>query len=250
MLLRRRFARSAELWVPQALQGARVDPGRRGLMALLLVAALAASITAVGVWRDRPQPASSATVSVVAEDPATDRVTTSPSGPPSSDPVARTGTLAATETTANAEIIVSVTGLVIRPGVVTLPAGSRVAAAIDAAGGLAPAADVTGLNLAARLDDGASVIVTGTGGAVSGAGAASDATGSFGSAGPGGARIDLNSADVTELDTLPGVGPVMAGNIVAWREQNGPFTSIEQLQEISGIGPARYAQLAELVVVA
>ena len=61
--------------------------------------------------------------------------------------------------------------------------------------------------------------------------------------------MDLNTADEAALDTLPGVGPVMAQNILAWREANGKFTTVEQLQEISGIGPSRYAQISPLVTV-
>lgn len=260
--LARRFTRSAELWVPESMRDARVDPGRRGVMALLLVAALAASITAVGVWRNRPEERAPATVSVTGapvDQAAGNGTRTVRSGSTSAEPATdeptpsgRPGNLSVSSTAAQADIVVSVTGLVARPGVVTVPAGARVADAIAAAGGLTAEADVTGLNLAARLGDGDAVVVTRTGGTVSGG---SGATGSGrsasggGAGGSGSARVDLNSADAAELDTLPGVGPVMAGNIVAWREANGPFTTVEQLQEISGIGPARYAQLAELVSV-
>ena len=61
--------------------------------------------------------------------------------------------------------------------------------------------------------------------------------------------VNLNQADQAALESLPGVGPVMAGNILAWRDEHGSFTSVEQLQEVSGIGPTRYAQLAPLVTV-
>jgi competence protein ComEA len=153
---------------------------------------------------------------------------------------------------APSEIVVSVTGLVARPGLVTVPAGSRVADAIAAAGGAMGDADLTGMNLAARLTDGDSVVL---GSSPAAGGAASGVTGG-GSSGPptaGGAAasglVNLNTADEAALDTLPGVGPVMAQNILAWRETNGQFTTVEQLQEISGIGPSRYAQLSPLVTV-
>jgi competence protein ComEA len=151
------------------------------------------------------------------------------------------------------EIVVSVTGLVGQPGVVTLNSGSRVADAIAAAGGATADVDLTGMNLAARLADGDSVVVgaapaagdvaSGVSGGVAGSVTAAASA-------PAGGPIDLNSADEAALDTLPGVGPVMAQNILAWRETNGRFTSIEQLQEISGIGPSRYAQISPLVTVA
>jgi competence protein ComEA len=156
------------------------------------------------------------------------------------------------------EIVVSVTGLVAHPGVVTLPVGARVTDAIAASGGSTAEADLTGLNLAAKLADGDSVVIAA---AAAGAGKSGvSSTGSADSSSPGnpGASsgqqsssqlVDLNSADEAALDSLPGVGPVMAQNILAWREQNGRFSSIEQLQEISGIGPARYAQISALVTV-
>ena len=150
------------------------------------------------------------------------------------------------------EIVVSVTGLVGQPGVVTLNAGARVADAIAAAGGAAAEADLTGMNLAARLADGDSVVVgaaPAAGDVASGVsgGAAGSATGADST--PAGGPIDLNTADEAALDTLPGVGPVMAQNILSWRETNGRFASVEQLQEISGIGPSRFAQISPLVTV-
>ena len=147
----------------------------------------------------------------------------------------------------------SVTGLVSKPGVVTLPGGSRVADAIAAAGGADPKADVTGMNLAALLADGDSIVVTDTPAVQSGPGATNGVPGTgpgtAAATGPPGGLIDLNSADASALDTLPGVGPVMAANILAWRQANGRFTSIQQLQEISGIGPSRFAQISSLVTV-
>ena len=137
------------------------------------------------------------------------------------------------------------------PGLVRLPGGARVADAIAAAGGVTADGTVTGLNLAQRLADGDSVVVgrgqdAPTAGSVGGGDQRSPPTGTLAA---GGGVVDLNTADQQQLEDLPGVGPVMAGNIVAWRDANGPFTSIDQLQEISGIGPARFAQLAPLVTV-
>ena len=147
----------------------------------------------------------------------------------------------------------SVTGRVAQPGLVTLPVGARVADAITAAGGASGEADLTGVNLAARLADGDSVVLGGgsaPGGVVSGVTAAGGNNGApSGNAAAASGLVNLNTADEAALDTLPGVGPVMAQNILAWRETNGKFTTIEQLQEISGIGPSRYAQLSPLVTV-
>ncbi len=142
--------------------------------------------------------------------------------------------------------MVAVTGSVRKPGVVTLAAGSRVVDAIAAAGGVLTDVDVTGLNLAAKLADGDSIVVGGGGAGVQ---PASRAGGPTGSLSAGADRINLNTADQRALESLPGVGPVMAGNILSWRGSHGPFTSVEQLQEIPGIGPARLATLAPLVTV-
>ncbi|MEP6940552.1 MAG: ComEA family DNA-binding protein, partial [Rudaea sp.] len=155
-------------------------------------------------------------------------------------------------------IVVSVTGAVRRPGLVRLIPGSRIADAIDKAGGAAPGADLTGLNLAAKLSDGASVVVSdgtrpATGSASSfsaaGGGSSTDSTGAATVSGRPVGKLDLNTADAAALDALPGVGPVTAANIVAWREKNGHYTAVEQLQEIAGIGPAKFAALAPLVTV-
>jgi len=120
---------------------------------------------------------------------------------------------------------------VLTPGLVTLNVGDRVADAIAAAGGLAPSANVTSLNLAERLSDGQMIFI---GNALS-SDVASDP------------RININQASESELDALPGVGPVMAGRIVAWRETNQRFHSVDELQEVSGIGPKVFANLKSLV---
>jgi competence protein ComEA len=256
----RHWGRFAELWIPEPLRDARVDPGRRGAIVLLLVATLAAIVTAIGVWRDRPEPrpveSSALAALAVSAGPSTaDPVpsspvdgTTAPSGQPGA-----AGQVAAAAPAPSADIVVSVTGLVEKPGIVTLPAGARVADAIAAAGGAAEGGDLTGLNLAARLADGDSVVVGNSANAGdSQSGVSGDQQGqnaATASGAPSGDLVNLNTADEAALDTLPGVGPVMAKNILAWREANGKFTTVEQLQEITGIGPSRYAQLSPLVTV-
>jgi competence protein ComEA len=143
-------------------------------------------------------------------------------------------------------VVVDVDGAVRRAGVVTLPEGSRVADAIEAAGGLASKADTAALNLAQVLIDGEQVVVPKRGSGGQSAGSGLTAPSSSGApAAPG--LVNLNTATAVELETLPGIGPVLAAAIVDWRTQNGGFTSVEQLEQVSGIGPATFAQLAPLV---
>jgi competence protein ComEA len=222
-----------ERWLPASWRGARADPGRRGALALAGVAALAAVLAAVGVWRDRPVPqAVPALAPVVVSAPAA-----SPTGP------APTG-----------ELVVSVAGAVAAPGLVTLPAGARVADALTAAGGALPGTDLLTLNLAQPLTDGEQVLVGVVGPPAAGAAPAAKGAPAAGGAparGPSaaGGLVNLNTATQPELEELPGVGPVMAAAIIAFRTQNGPFTSVEQLDDVSGVGAARLAQLVDLVTV-
>lgn len=139
---------------------------------------------------------------------------------------------------------VHVVGAVAEPGVVTLPEGAIVQDAILAAGGPAEGADPATLNLAAPVTDGMQIVI-GTIenplGEVTGADTPSAAGGGVSG------LIDLNRASAAELETLPGVGPVTAAAIVQWREEHGPFTAVEELQEISGIGLKTFQKLQPLV---
>lgn len=128
-------------------------------------------------------------------------------------------------------VVVHVAGAVRHPGVVELPVGSRVADAIERAGGAAPAADLDLLNLAALVVDGAQILVPGRGEAV-----APGPLPSAGSSHP--ETVNLNTADQTMLESVPGLGPVKAQAIIAFRTEVGGFGSIDQLLEVSGIGPA------------
>jgi competence protein ComEA len=126
------------------------------------------------------------------------------------------------------DVVVDVTGAVRRPGVYRLPAGARVTDAVERAGGAAGDAQLEGINLAARLSDGQQVLVPGRlagGGAV--AGVASED-------GP----ISLGSATVEQLETIEGIGPVTAADILQFRDEHGGLSSIDQLDDVSGIGPA------------
>lgn len=160
--------------------------------------------------------------------------------PQDAEPVEPIGLASASTSAAPAELVVDVVGQVRKPGIVTVPSGSRVHEAIEAAGGLAGKVDTSGVNLARKLEDGEQIVVgppevTGDVGAASGAGAA-------------GGKIDLNRATVEQLDTLPGVGPVTAEAIVAWREEHGRFSSVDDLLDVKGIGDATLAELRDLVV--
>jgi competence protein ComEA len=130
-------------------------------------------------------------------------------------------------------IVVDVGGDVRHPGLVTLPVGARVDDAIRAAGGPLRPNELARTNLAARVTDGELLVI-------------GRRAGHRGANGSGG-LIDLSSASLTKLETLPGVGPVTAQKIVDWRNAHGGFTTVEQLQQVAGIGPTRYAELSPLV---
>ncbi|TPW74489.1 ComEA family DNA-binding protein [Schumannella soli] len=162
----------------------------------------------------------------------------------------------------SSRIYVHVTGQVAHPGLFRLAPGSRVVDAVGAAGGLTAQADAAAINLARALDDGEQLHVPAVGEAaaagVGGTGAVGGASGSSvgasagsGSAagGAGGTKININTADQTALETLPRVGPALAQRILAWRQQNGRFASIEDLRDVSGIGEKTFEQLQPLVTV-
>ena len=211
--------------IPSALErwrAGRLDPGRRGVAALALVAVLAALLAGSVVLRGRPQPV--APPPVVA------------AGVPVQGPGAAPPTQAAEQ------VVVSVGGKVRRPGLVRLPAGSRVDDAVQAAGGAQEKADLGLLNLARRLVDGEQVLV--------GVPAApQDASGPTGAADAGSGPVDLNTATLAQLDALSGIGPVLAQRILDWRTENGRFASVDQLREVSGIGESTFADLRSEVTV-
>jgi competence protein ComEA len=142
-----------------------------------------------------------------------------------------------------APLLVHVLGAVARPGLVELSAGARVVDAVAAAGGFTAEADPAGVNLARPVVDGEQLVVLAVGQAPP------PATGgaSGGSAAGGDGLVHLNTADVAALDTLPRIGPALAQRIIDWREANGPFTSVDQLLEVAGIGDAVFSGLADRV---
>jgi competence protein ComEA len=180
---------------------------------------------------------------------------TAPPAPATRAPAAEVVTTSTTQ--ALAALVVNVVGAVRKPGIVRVAPGARVVDVITAAGGATAAADLTRLNLAAPIADGARVAVPALGqpapgidpGAVTG-GAGGAAGGSTPAGGGGGdGPVNLNTATADALDGLPGVGPATAAAIVRDREQHGPFRSVGDLERVRGIGPAKLEQLHDLVTV-
>ena len=153
----------------------------------------------------------------------------------SSAPATSNATVASSPAT-TATIVVDVGGRVRHPGLVTLTAGARVADAIAAAGGALRPGDIATIDLAARVADGQLLLIGVPGG-----------TGSSGAPGASGGPVDLNTATVEQLDALPGVGPVLAQRIVSWRDAHGGFRSVEDLQQVPGIGARKFSDLKALV---
>lgn len=215
---------------------------RRSVAALTVLLAVAAVFAVQHFWSGRTQ--SVAAPEVVREaaaygagkpgPTAADRATT---GEP--------GSKAAPTATAGPEIVVDVGGKVRKPGIHSLPAGSRVADALRAAGGVRPGTKTDGLNRARFLVDGEQVIV-GAPAPAPRPGAGPAPSGPAGAAGPA-APVSLNTATTDQLDTLPGVGPVLAQHIIDYRTQHGGFRSVDELREVNGIGERRFADLRDLV---
>lgn len=169
----------------------------------------------------------------------------STAGAPSATPPS--GGAPASPATAAESVVVDVAGKVRRPGIVELPAGSRVVDALKAAGGTRSGVETRSLNLARPLVDGEQIVVgfhvPALGSEVGAGGTAAPSTGA--SIAP----VDLNTATAEQLDTLPGIGPVTAQAILTWRSENGSFSSVDELLEVSGIGDATLADIAPYVYV-
>jgi competence protein ComEA len=196
----------------------RLDMLSRGEIVGLIVV-LVAVLGGAGLWyaRSLPKP-----------------VTIAESGPGAAQLVSPTPT--------PATLIVDVAGAVRKPGVYEFAEGERVVDAIERAGGPMPKADLSLLNLAAQLVDGTQILVPKTGPPVAGI---------PGGAAPGSssALININTASATELETLSGIGEVLAATIVEYRIQNGPFVSVDDLLDVSGIGPATLEEIRAQVTV-
>ncbi|MDC2948727.1 ComEA family DNA-binding protein [Streptomyces heilongjiangensis] len=232
---------------------ARCGIERKSVVALSVVLVVAAVFAGQHFWAGRTQPVSAPEV-VRAGVPSAASAPASfgeEGGGPAAGAGASTG---AGAPTAGPSIVVDVSGKVRRPGVQRLPAGSRVADALRAAGGVRPGANTDGLNRARLLVDGEQVLVGGPAGVGAGTGggagvggvAGSVAGGTVAGAGPA-TPVSLSTATVEQLDTLPGVGPVLAQHIIAYRTEHGGFRSVDELREVNGIGDRRFADLRNLV---
>lgn len=209
----------------------------RALTALTVVLLLAAGLAGGYFWTGRPEPVRAPEL-VRAAAPMPAAPATKPE--PGKAPVPGAGA-------SGARVVVDIGGKVRRPGVLTLPAGSRVADALRAAGGAEPGADLTGVNRARVLFDGEQVLVGVPGMPAGGAGpGGGSAPGGAGSGGTG-VPLSLNTATAEQLDGLPGVGPVLAQHIVDHRTEHGGFRSVGELREVNGIGERRFADLEPLV---
>nr|WP_324606138.1 ComEA family DNA-binding protein [Streptomyces griseus] len=232
---------------------ARCGLERRSMLALTALLVVAAAFAAQHFWTGRTRPVQAPEVVRAAapyEAGAPGRAAAGSGGASvgaSGRASADTGPAGAG--TAGAQIVVDVSGKVREPGIHRLPAGSRVADALRAAGGVRPGTNTDGLNRARFLVDGEQVIVGGPAAAQgpaqqpSGAGTAGGAPGAAAPAGP----VSLNTATADQLDTLPGVGPVLAQHIIDYRTRAGGFRSVDELREVNGIGERRFADLRNLV---
>jgi competence protein ComEA len=218
-----------------------------GVVVLLVLAVLAGRLVLVQ-QRSTPEPVLPLTSLASGPSPA-------PTGPPASSGVpvppssdgAAGATVPAGSPVTPSVVVVDVVGQVRRPGVVELPAGSRVNEAVAAAGGALRGADVAQVNMARLVVDGEQVVVPKPGQVLAlPAGPAPGASAPGATPEPG-AAVDLNTATLGELDTLPGVGPVLAQRILDWRAEHGRFASVDELGEVSGIGEAVLARVQPLV---
>ncbi|MFG2605723.1 helix-hairpin-helix domain-containing protein [Streptomyces sp. NPDC048514] len=217
---------------------ARCGVERRGVVALAVVLVLASAFAVQHFWTGRPQSVSAPRV-VRAESSFTQRHEDAKEN-------ASAGAAMGTSATPGGEIVVDVGGKVRKPGILRLPAGSRVADALRAAGGIRPGASSQGLNRARFLVDGEQVLV-----GVSATAPVSPGQLGGAAAGPAGAGatapVSLNTATADQLDTLPGVGPVLAQHIIDYRGRHGGFRSVDELREVNGIGDRRFTDLRDLV---
>ncbi|MFE1438915.1 helix-hairpin-helix domain-containing protein [Streptomyces sp. NPDC058739] len=239
-LLRRRAGLALRERMPVWLQS-RCGLERRSVVALAVVLVVAAGLAVQHFWSGRTQPVAAPEVVRAADSYVEERTdsTAAEPGPSSSEGGARVGA-------PPAEIVVDVSGKVREPGIHRLPAGSRVADALQAAGGVRPGTKLDSLNRARFLVDGEQVIVGGPAGVAPGGVMGGAVPGAVTPAGPA-APVSLGTATVEQLDGLPGVGPVLAQRIIDYRTQHGGFRSVDELREVNGIGERRFADLRNLV---
>jgi competence protein ComEA len=221
---------------PAAPRGPRWRVGAGAVVVLVL------AVLAITVLVSATATRGGAGETAITSPPSSGQGSAAPSGPPGSP---------------GPPVFVHVHGRVAQPGLYELAAGARVVDVVAAAGGFTEDADQGAVNLARPLVDGEQLLVpavgevpaggSGAGGTGAGAGAGSGAAGAGG--GTGGGLVDLNSADATALETLPGVGPATSAAVLEWRRQNGSFRSVDDLLEVPGIGEKTLESLRPLVTV-
>jgi competence protein ComEA len=213
---------------------------RRQLVGLLAVGVVVVGVAVVWYLRSVPSPVTITEAAAPVQAGPVVAVTVGPVTAPSSAPP-------------QAQILVDVAGRVRHPGVYAFQQGDRLIDAIRRAGGALPGADLLSLNLAALLTDAEQIVVGRADGkgppSSTTTGAAGSTSGSGGTSGGTPGKVNLNTASLEELDGLPGIGPVLAQRILDYREQHGPFGSIQDLLNVTGIGDAHMADLESLVTV-
>ncbi|MBL1078424.1 helix-hairpin-helix domain-containing protein [Nocardia sp. 2] len=242
-----------ERLVPARFHGTRWDPGPRGVLILAALGVIAVLLAATASFQQKPvtRPVPPITPAAATDTNREHRLPPDGPTPPS--------TTTSGKPSPAAEVVVSVVGLVEHGGLRRFPPGARIADAVKAASPH-PEADLSGLNLAQPLRDGDQIVIGRTdptpgtpqlGSTLTNAAQATGIAATGESPRPTGtpAKVDLNTATEAELDALPGVGPVTARAILAWRTQHGRFTSVDQLAEVDGIGPSRLARLRNAVTV-
>ncbi|MFD7771198.1 helix-hairpin-helix domain-containing protein [Streptomyces sp. NPDC059787] len=221
------------LWVQT-----RCGMERRSVVALSVLLVVAVGFAVQHFWAGRTQPVRAPEVVRAAAVPHGEHVKDAAKGEAVPDGAVKPGAPGP----AGTEIVVDVSGKVRDPGIHRLPAGSRVEDALRAAGGVRPGTRTDTLNRARFLVDGEQVVVGGPAPAA----AAPGGTGAAAGAGPT-TPVSLNTATLDQLDTLPGVGPVLAQHILDYRTRNGGFRAVDELREVNGIGDRRFADLRNLV---
>ncbi len=229
----RRRGPLADGLVPEPLRG-RVALGPAQVAVVAVLVAVGLAVTAWWVVRSDPAPV--APVPPVSSAPGAALATPSAGSP---------GSEAATPGADDATVTVDVTGKVRRPGIAVLDAGARVVDALEAAGGARPGVDLGGLNLARLLVDGEQIVV----GVAAPVAAPPVTTAPGDPAATGGPLVNINTAGLAELETLPEVGPVTAQAIITWRDDNGGYTAVDELLEVDGIGEATLEAMAPFVTV-
>lgn len=221
--------------LPDQLRGSRwaVAPRHVAVIAGVLLVGLVWAVWSLAQARPEPVPDARPGVGIVSGSPVAQ-----PGDQPGGQPTSGASGIP-TPAASPQVVVVHVAGKVRRPGLVRTRLGARIADVVAAAGGALPGADVTGLNLARQVADGEQILVGVPGGAPTDPPTSPAGPSDSARTGP----VDLNTATLAQLEELPGVGPVLAQRILDWRTERGRFSSVDELQEVSGVGEKKFASL-------